>query len=257
MFDTHCHIHSQEFDANRDELLQALQKNSIQAILVGTSIEDSKKAVELASQYSFLSATIGVHPHEYEKIDINTIRKDLNMLLQTNPIIAVGETGFDFYYHKPEEVRVQQEALFRVHIELALAFSKPLIIHTRDSFEETFQVLSEYKDLTVILHCFTGTSDWVYKFNTLSHRIYFSFSGIITFNNAVSIQETVKIVPENQLLVETDAPYLAPVPHRGQQNTPLFLLYTINKIAELRQIDIQKLTEILDYNAKKAFSIDI
>ena len=97
----------------------------------------------------------------------------------------------------------------------------------------------------------------MYKFNTLSHRIYFSFSGIITFNNAVSIQETVKIVPENQLLVETDAPYLAPVPHRGQQNTPLFLLYTINKIAELRQIDIQKLTEILDYNAKKAFSIDI
>ena len=257
MFDTHCHIHSQEFDANRDELLQALQKNSIQAILVGTSIEDSKKAVELASQYSFLSATIGVHPHEYEKIDINTIRKEMNMLLKTNSTIAVGETGFDFYYHKPEEVRVQQEALFRVHIELALAFSKPLIIHTRDSFEETFQVLSEYKDLTVILHCFTGTSDWVYKFNTLSHRIYFSFSGIITFNNAVSIQETVKIVPENQLLVETDAPYLAPVPHRGQQNTPLFLLYTINKVAELRQIDIQKLTEILDYNAKKAFSIDI
>ena len=257
MFDTHCHIHSQEFDANRDELLQALQKNSIQAILVGTSIEDSKKAVELASQYSFLSATIGVHPHEYEKIDINTIRKEMNMLLKTNSTIAVGETGFDFYYHKPEEVRVQQEALFRVHIELALAFSKPLIIHTRDSFEETFQVLSEYKDLTVILHCFTGTSDWVYKFNTLSHRIYFSFSGIITFNNAVSIQETVKIVPENQLLVETDAPYLAPVPHRGQQNTPLFLLYTINKVAELRQIDIQKLTEILDDNAKKAFSIDI
>ena len=237
--------------------MQALQKNSIQAILVGTSIEDSKKAVELASQYSFLSATIGVHPHEYEKIDINTIRKEMNMLLKTNSTIAVGETGFDFYYHKPEEVRVQQEALFRVHIELALAFSKPLIIHTRDSFEETFQVLSEYKDLTVILHCFTGTSDWVYKFNTLSHRIYFSFSGIITFNNAVSIQETVKIVPENQLLVETDAPYLAPVPHRGQQNTPLFLLYTINKVAELRQIDIQKLTEILDYNAKKAFSIDI
>ena len=257
MFDTHCHIHSQEFDANRDELLQALQKNSIQAILVGTSIEDSKKAVELASQYSFLYAAIGVHPHEYDKIDINAIRKDLNMLLQTNPIIAVGETGFDFYYHKSEEVREQQEVLFRVHIDLALAFSKPLIIHTRDSFEETFQVLSEYQDLTIILHCFTGTSDWVYKFNTLSHRIYFSFSGIITFNNAVSIQETVKIVPENQLLVETDAPYLAPVPHRGQQNTPLFLLYTINKIAELRQIDIQKLTEILDYNAKKAFSIDI
>jgi TatD DNase family protein len=257
MFDTHCHIHSQEFDANRDELLQLLQKNSIQAILVGTSIEDSKKAIQLASQYSFLYAAIGVHPHEYDKIDINAIRKEMNMLLQTNPIIAVGETGFDFYYHKSKEVRAQQEALFRLHIELALAFSKPLIIHTRDSFEETFQVLSEYQGLTIILHCFTGTSDWVYKFNTLSHSIYFSFSGIITFNNAMSIQEAVKIVPENQLLVETDAPYLTPIPHRGIQNTPVFVLYTINKVAELRQIDIQKLTEILDYNAKKAFSIDI
>jgi TatD DNase family protein len=257
MFDTHCHIHSQEFDENREELLQELQKNSIQAILVGTSIEDSKKAIELALQYPFLYAAIGVHPHEYDRIDINAIQEEMDILLKINSIIEIGETGFDFYYHKPEEVREQQEALFRLHIEFALEYNKPLIIHTRDSFEETFQVLSEYKGLIIILHCFTGNSDWVYKFNTLSHSIYFSFSGIITFNNAVSIQEAVKIVPENQLLAETDAPYLTPIPYRGQQNTPLFVLYTINKIAELRQIDIQKLTEILDYNTKKAFSIDI
>jgi TatD DNase family protein len=257
MFDTHCHIHSQEFDENREELLQALQLNSIQAILVGTSIEDSKKAIELASQYSFLYSSIGVHPHEYDRIDIPAIREEMNILLKANAIIAIGETGFDFYYHKPEEVREQQEALFRLHIEFALEYNKPLIIHTRDSFEETFQVLSEYQDLTIILHCFTGNSDWVYKFNTLSHRIYFSFSGIITFNNAVSIQESVKIVPESQLLSETDAPYLAPIPYRGKQNSPLFLIYTINKIAELREVDIQKLTEILDSNAKKAFSIAI
>jgi TatD DNase family protein len=257
MVDTHCHIHSEEFDENREQLLQELQAHSIQAIVVGTSIEDSKKAIQLASKTSFLYASLGVHPHEYERIDIATVRKDLNTLLQTNSITAMGETGFDFYYHKSEEVREQQEALFRLHIELALLYNKPLIIHTRDSFEETFQVLSEYKDLTVILHCFTGTSDWVYTFNTLSHRIYFSFSGIITFNNASSIQEAVKIVPESQLLVETDAPYLAPIPYRGKQNSPLFLIHTINKIAELREVDIQKLIEILDSNAKKAFSISI
>jgi TatD DNase family protein len=257
MVDTHCHIHSQEFDENRDQLLQELQIHSIQAILVGTSIDDSKKAIQLASKYSFLYASLGVHPHEYEKIDIATVREEMHTLLQTNDIIAMGETGFDFYYHKPEEVREQQEVLFRLHIELALEYQKPLIIHTRDSFEETFQVLSEYQNLTIILHCFTGTRDWVYKFNTLSHRIYFSFSGIITFNNALSIQEAVKIVPESQLLAETDAPYLAPIPYRGKQNSPLLMVYTINKIAELREIDIQKLTEILDYNAKKAFSIDI
>jgi TatD DNase family protein len=257
MVDTHCHIHSEEFDENREQLLQELQISSIQAILVGTSIDDSAKAIQLASKYSFLYASLGVHPHEYEKIDIDTIREEMNTILQTNSILAMGETGFDFYYHKPEEVREQQEVLFRLHIELALEYQKPLIIHTRDSFKETFQVLSEYKDLTVILHCFTGNSDWVYKFNTLSHRIYFSFSGIITFNNAVSIQEAVKIVPESQLLSETDAPYLAPIPYRGKQNSPLFLIYTINKIAELREVDIQKITGILDSNAKKAFSISI
>lgn len=255
MVDTHCHIHSKEFDENREQLLQELQTHSIQAIVVGTSIEDSKKAVELASANSFLYASLGIHPHEYERIDIDTIRKEMNSILQTNPIIAMGETGFDFYYHKSEEVREQQEALFRLHIELTLEYNKPLIIHTRDSFEETFQVLSEYKDLTVILHCFTGNSDWVYKFNTLSHIIYFSFSGIITFNNVLSIQEAVKIVPESQLLGETDAPYLAPIPYRGKQNSPLFLIHTIAKIAELREVDIQELIEILDFNAKKAFSI--
>jgi len=255
MIDTHCHLHSKEFDSNREEILSQLKQNNIQAVLVGTSIEDGIEAIKLAKDYGFLYPSLGVHPHEYEVININTVRQEMNNILSGEDIIAIGECGFDFYYHQSLEAKEQQESLFRLHLDIAIKYNKPVIIHTRDSFEDTYRVLSEYKDLVIILHCFTGDTFWVNKFIELSHTIYFSFSGIITFKNSRDIQEAVKIVPENRLLVETDAPYLAPVPHRGQQNTPLFLEYNIRQIANLRSMDYEELLHILDNNAKKAFNI--
>lgn len=255
MIDTHCHLHSKEFDNNRGEILSELKQNNIQAILVGTSIEDSIEAIKLAKDYDFLYSSVGIHPHEYEVIDINTVRQEMDNILSSEYVVAIGECGFDFYYHQSLEAKEQQENLFRLHLDLALKYNKPIIIHTRDSFEDTYRVLSEYKDLVIILHCFTGDTFWVNKFTELSHTIYFSFSGIITFKNSKDIQEAVKIVPENRLLVETDSPYLAPVPHRGKQNTPLFLEYNIRQIANLRGLEYQTLITILDNNAKEAFKI--
>lgn len=256
MIDTHCHLHSQEFDNNRSEILSLLQKNNIQGILVGTSIEDSKEALKLSQKYKFLYSTLGVHPHEYENLDLPKVSMDMEEILSTrDDIIALGECGFDFYYHNSEEVKDKQEKLFRLHLDLAIRYNKPVIIHTRDSFEDTYRVLSEYNNLTIILHCFTGDKDWVEKFSNLKLNIYFSFSGIITFKNAESIQEAVKLVAIDKLLVETDAPYLAPVPYRGQQNTPLFLEYNIRQIANLRGIDYDELVQILDQNAIKAFNL--
>lgn len=255
MIDTHCHLHSQEFDENRNEILSLLEQENIQAILVGTSIEDSKKAIEITKKYKFLYSTLGIHPHEYEIIDLNLVRNEMNNILSQESIFALGECGFDFYYHKSEEVKSKQEALFRLHLEMAIKYKKPVIIHTRDSFEDTWRVLSEYNNLVIILHCFTGDKNWVNQFNQLKHKIYFSFSGIITFKNTEAIQEAVKIVPENRLLAETDAPYLAPIPYRGKQNTPLFLQYNIQKIADLRNIAYQELIDILDKNAIEAFSL--
>jgi len=255
MIDTHCHLHSKEFDNNRGEILSELKQNNIQAILVGTSIEDSIEAIKLAKDYDFLYPSLGVHPHEYEVIDINTVRQEMDNILASEYIIAIGECGFDFYYHQSLEAKEQQENLFRLHLDIAFKYNKPVIIHTRDSFEDTYRVLSEYKDLGIILHCFTGDVFWVNKFIELEHTIYFSFSGIITFKNSKDIQEAVKIVPENRLLVETDSPYLAPVPYRGKQNTPLFLEYNIRQIADLRGLEYQTLITILDNNAKEAFKI--
>jgi len=255
MIDTHCHLHSQEFDDNRESILSQLKENNIQAILVGTSIEDSIKAISLARQYEFLYASVGIHPHEYEEINLDIATLEIDKILSTEPIVAVGECGFDFYYHRSGDVKNKQDKLFRLHLDMAGKYNKPVIIHTRDSFEDTYRVLSEYKDLHIILHCFTGDKEWVEKFNTLPHIIYFSFSGIITFKNSIIIQEAVKVVPENRLLVETDAPYLAPVPHRGKQNNPLFLEYNIAKIAELRGMDTQELEQMLDANAMQAFKL--
>lgn len=256
MIDTHCHLHSQEFDKNRLEILSLLQKKQIQAVLVGTSIEDSKEAIKLSQKYKFLYPTLGIHPHEYENLDLSKIKIDMDIILSNSKdIIALGECGFDFYYHNSDEVKDKQEKLFRLHLDMAVKYNKPLIIHTRDSFEDTYRVLSEYQNLTVILHCFTGDKVWVNKFSSLKLNIYFSFSGIITFKNAKSIQEAVQFVAIDKLLVETDAPYLAPVPYRGQQNTPLFLEYNIRQIANLIDLNYEELVQILDKNARIAFNI--
>ncbi|MGA1047293.1 MAG: TatD family hydrolase [Minisyncoccia bacterium] len=255
MIDTHCHLHSQEFDSIRDNLLLQIQNSNIKAILVGTSIEDSITAINLANDYNFLYASLGVHPHEYETIDLDLVYQDMDHILSHKYIVAIGECGLDFYYHKASEVKAKQEKLFRLHLDLALKYNKPVIIHTRDSFEDTYRILSEYKDLIIILHCFTGDPYWVNQFYNLQHIVYFSFSGIITFKNTVSIQESVKVVPISRLLVETDSPYLAPVPHRGAQNTPLFLKYNIDQISILRSIESQELTQILDTNAIQAFTL--
>ena len=255
MIDTHCHLHSKEFDNNREEILSQLKQNSIQAILIGVSIEDSIEAIKLAKSHTFLYPSLGVHPHEYELIDINNVKQDMDTILANEDLIAIGECGFDFYYHQSLEAREKQEDLFRLHLDMAVKYNKPVIIHTRDSFEDTYRVLLEYKDLVIILHCFTGDTYWVNKFIELTHTIYFSFSGIVTFKNSIPIQEAVKNVPKNRLLVETDSPYLAPVPHRGQQNTPLFLEYIIRQVSNLRDIDYQESIKILDKNAKIAFNI--
>jgi TatD DNase family protein len=253
MIDTHCHIQGQEFDLIRDDLLQTMYNQSIQAIVIGTTLQDSLDAIYLCKSHSFLYPTIGIHPSEANTIHLDTIYQAFTQLLETEHIVGIGETGFDFYYHSQAEVKSVQEQVFRLHIQLAIKYNKPLIIHTRESFEETFQLFSEYTGLTIILHCFTGDIFWVEKFQTLPHTIYFSFSGIITFPNSLSIQEAVRIIPSNRILVETDAPYLTPAPYRGKQNTPVYTQYTAQKIADLRQNSYNEMIIQLDQNANTAF----
>lgn len=255
MIDTHCHLHSSEFDTTRNDLILQLKEHNFGLILVGTNIDDSKQAIDLAKKYAFMHASVGIHPHEYDNLNLDDALLGLEEIANSNKVVAFGECGFDFYYHSSNEFKTKQENLFRLHLDMALEHNKPVIIHTRDSFEDTYRVLSGYNGLTVILHCFTGDKNWVDKFNTLNHNVYFSFSGIITFKNTELIQNAVKATPIDKLLVETDSPYLAPVPHRGRQNTPLLLIHNIDKIADLLGSNSDDIVKILDKNARRAFNI--
>lgn len=258
MIDTHCHLHLEAFDHNRDEIINYLLNSHGRIITVGTSIEDSKKAIQLSLRYSNLMyCSVGIHPHEvsHEDYGVDTMREYIE-LAQSPQVKALGEMGFDFYYSKKEDVYELQRDFFLCQIHIAQDLNKPIIIHTRESFQETYDLLSEFSGLTVILHCFTGDTHWVEQFLSLPHTMYFSFSGIITFKHGTDeIVQAIEHVPSEALLIETDAPYLAPVPMRGKQNLPNYLPYIAAKVAEVRKIDIQNLENQLDSNARRAFRI--
>lgn len=257
MFDTHCHIHGQEFDKHRDQLIAQIQEQQLKLVCIGTTLADSQKAVDYVQEYESMWATVGLHPHEVVSIsDPAYLRQELKRLAKYSSVVGLGETGFDFYYNDKEVLYSWQRKLFQVHIELAQELQLPLIIHTRDAFPETYELLSQYQDLTVIYHCFTGSPYWVDRLLSLPHISYFSFSGLITFKKKTeNIQEAVKVVPEDRILVETDSPYLAPEPFRGKQNQPLYIQYMIEKIAHIRGCSVETQEEILDTNACQVFQI--
>lgn len=257
MFDTHCHIHGHEFDHDRDQLIAQIQEQQLKLVCIGTTLADSQKAVDYVQEYESMWATVGLHPHEVVSIsDPAYLRQELKRLAKYSSVVGLGETGFDFYYNDKEVLYSWQRKLFQVHIELAQELHLPIIIHTRDAFPETYELLSQYRDLTVIYHCFTGSPYWVEQLLSLPHTSYFSFSGLITFRKKTeNIQEAVKQVPEDRILAETDSPYLAPEPFRGRQNQPLYVQYVIEKIAFLWGYSRKDQEEIIDANAQRVFQI--
>ena len=177
--------------------------------------------------------TIGIHPHETDKniIDSEQIIKKLN---ENKKIIGIGETGLDFYYNNSD--KMQQIESFRIHIKASLKANIPLIVHSRNAEDETFEILNEYKNknLKILMHCFTGSKNFAEKLLELNS--YFSASGIITFKNSVDLQDTFKFIPLDNMMIETDSPFLAPVPNRGKKNEPSFIDFTAAKLASIKDI---------------------
>jgi TatD DNase family protein len=194
--------------------------------------------------------TIGIHPHETteDKITSDFILKNLD----NNPkIIGIGETGLDFFYNNSD--KVNQINSFKEHIEASIKSDRPLIIHSRDAENETFEILNDYKgkNLKILMHCFTGTKPFAEKLLTLN--AYFSASGIITFKNAQDLQETFKFLPLDKVLIETDSPFLAPVPNRGKKNEPSFIDYTAQKLADIKHISKLDIIYSTSNNFNKLF----
>ena len=169
-------------------------------------------------------------------------------------IIAIGESGLDFYYNHSS--RDEQISSFKNHIEASVALNVPIIVHSRNAEKETFEILNNYKNLKpkILMHCFTGSSEFAYKLLTLNS--YFSASGIITFKNSIDLQNTFKFIPNDNLLIETDSPYLSPVPLRGKKNEPSFIKYTLEKLAQIKNINLDKIEKITNDNFNTLFNLN-
>lgn len=236
--DSHCHLDFPDLAQRLPEVLQRMQDNDVGvAVCIGVNLEDFPRVLALAEQDQRLYATVGVHP-EYTEVEEPDV--DRLLALAAHPkVIAIGETGLDYYWQKdrPE----WQRERFRTHIRAARACGKPLVVHTRESAEDTLRVLREEGAETVggVMHCFT--EDWEIARAALDLGFYLSFSGIVTFKNATVVKDVASRCPLDRLLVETDAPYLAPVPYRGKPNEPAYVRYVAEEIARLRGLPADEL----------------
>ncbi len=251
MIDSHCHLDHEPLLSDLLNVIQRSKNIGIEKLLtISTSFESFSKVKELINKDDIIYGTIGIHPHESST---NIISSDeiLKNLKENSKIIGIGETGLDFYYNNSD--REKQISSFKEHIDASIKSNVPLIVHSRNAEKETFEILNEYKDdhVKILMHCFTGSKKFSEKLLTLNS--YFSASGIITFKNSIDLQETFKSLPLDRILIETDSPFLAPVPKRGKKNEPSFIDFTAAKLAEIKNINKSELIKITTNNFNKLF----
>ena len=251
MIDSHCHLDHEPLFSDLKNVIKRSKKIGIKRLLtISTSIESFSRVKEIVNKDDIIFGTIGIHPHETDRNKINSefFIKNLN---ENKKIIGIGETGLDFYYDNSD--RDKQIESFKIHIEAALKANIPLIIHSRNAEEKTFNILNEYKKekLKILMHCFTGSQKFAEQL--LEFNSYFSASGIITFKNSAELQKTFKFLPLNKILIETDSPFLAPVPNRGKKNEPSFIDFTATKLAEIKGIEKSEIIKITSDNFNNLF----
>tara|TARA_Y100001936_G_scaffold223428_1_gene240182 strand:+ start:822 stop:1583 length:762 start_codon:yes stop_codon:yes gene_type:complete len=251
MIDSHCHLDHEPLFSDLDNVIHRSKKVGIKKLLtISTSIESFLRVKEIVNKDGIIYGTVGIHPHEVDKnkIDVDFIMKNLN---ENKKIIGIGETGLDFYYDNSD--RDKQEESFRIHIEAALKANIPLVIHSRNAEDKMFEILDDFKNkkLKILMHCFTGSQQFAEKL--LKFNSYFSASGIITFKNSAELQKTFKFLPLERILIETDSPFLAPVPNRGKKNEPSFIDFTATKLAEIKEIEKSNLIKITTDNFNNLF----
>lgn len=254
IFDSHTHLNAEQFKADIPETIQHAKELGVtEMAVVGFDTPTIEKSLQLSQKYKEIQSIIGWHPTEAGSYTPE-IEKNLQHLLTTPKVVALGEIGLDYYWMEdPKEV---QDRVFRRQIAIAKEMNLPISIHTRDAMEDTYKILKEedIRDIGGIMHSFSGDPEWMERFLDLGMHI--SLSGVVTFKKAVEVQDVAKAVPLNRLLVETDAPYLAPVPYRGKRNEPGYTRYVVEKIAELREMPFEKIAEQTTANAHRLFRLD-
>jgi TatD DNase family protein len=250
--DTHCHLGFESFDIDRDAVIARARKAGVKKMIcIGCRMEEFQKVLNIAEQYDDVFAAIAIHPADIEKTFPQDF-KSLCRLAQHKKIVAIGETGFDFF-RTTNPSRTTQKKSFQKHCELAKEFSKPLIIHSRVSSEETLAVLQTLNGYPFVWHCFSEDMSCAEQVVKMGGMI--SLTGVVTFASAREIQEVARGIPLENMMVETDAPFLPPIPHRGKRCEPAFVTDTADFIAKLRNIDVEELGDITTRNAERFFGI--
>ena len=253
IFDPHAHYDDEQFDEDRDELLAFMKAHGVEAVTnIGASLASSRNTIELTEQYPFVYGAIGVHPNEVEELDEDGIAW-LKENCALSKIVAVGEIGLDYYWDEPD--RDIQKKWFVRQLELAREVKLPVVIHSRDAAKDTLDIMKAFhaENLGGVIHCFSYTKEMAREY--LSMGFYLGIGGVLTFKNARKLKEVVEYMPMEQMVLETDCPYLSPVPNRGKRNSSLNLPYVVEEVARLKGISEDEVIEITNSNAKTMYRL--
>ena len=251
MIDSHCHLDHEPLSNNIKDIISRSKSIGIDKLLtICTTINGYKNILKLVNEDPMIFGTFGVHPHEAKNNKIFSA-EIVDKISLNEKIIGVGETGLDFYYNNSD--KETQIFSFDEHIKASIKLNIPLIVHSRNAENETYEILDKYKKSKpkILMHCFTGSFQFAEKL--LDLNAYFSASGIITFKNSSDLQTTFKKIPLNKVLIETDSPFLAPIPMRGKKNEPSYIKYTLQKLSEIKSIEFSNLEKITNNNFNKLF----
>lgn len=255
IFETHAHYDDEKFDVDKDLLIQELLSGKICNIInVGAAIKGVEDSIALAEKYPQIYAAAGVHPSEIDELNEETYAW-LKEQAKHEKVVAIGEIGLDYYWDKEPDVQQAQRYWFAKQMELAREYNLPVIIHSRDAAEDTMRVMKECRaeEIPGVVHCYSYSPEMAKEFVKMGY--YIGVGGVVTFKNAKKLKETVEQIPLERLLLETDAPYMAPEPHRGSRNHSGNLVYVAEKVAELKGVTVDEVEAVTRQNAKSLFGI--
>ena len=251
LFDTHAHMNDPAFDPDREELLLSLQTAGVENVMnVGCCLDSSKDCIAMAEKYPFVYASVGSHPDSAAEVD-EAVLEQYRQMAKHPKVRAIGEIGLDYYYEDiPREI---QQKAFRLQMELARQVDLPVIIHERDAHDDGMRIVKEFKGITGVFHCYSGSAEMARQLVNMGW--YIGFTGVLTFKNARKAVETAQQIPLERIVLETDCPFMAPEPFRGKRNHPGYLYRMAERLAELRGISVEEVHAITTENAKRLYRI--
>ena len=253
LFDTHAHMDDRSFDADRRELLESLPGAGISLLMnPGCSYESSRNAIALAEQYDYIYAAVGSHPDVADEVDEALIEQYRELAARHRKIKAIGEIGLDYHYEDiPREI---QQRAFRMQMALAQELGLPVIVHEREAHEDGLRIVDEFPTVKGVFHCYSGSAEMAKEL--IKRGWYIGFTGVLTFKNARKAIEVASAIPMDRIVIETDCPYMAPVPFRGKRNDPGKVFYMAEKLAQLRGISTEEAARITLENGKRLYRMD-